>query len=46
MQITVEKKDQKKFVSLSTSIIERESVLNDISYLHSPQSKHEWCRIA
>lgn len=37
-QITVERNDQKRFVALSTSLLERESVLNDISYLHSPQT--------
>lgn len=29
---------QKRFVSLSASILERDSVLNDISYLHAPQT--------
>ncbi|XP_077249735.1 EMS-MUTAGENIZED BRI1 SUPPRESSOR 1 isoform X2 [Tasmannia lanceolata] len=37
-QITGEGKDQKRFVSLPTSILGRESFLNDISYLHSPET--------
>ncbi|KAL6003178.1 hypothetical protein ACLOJK_023401 [Asimina triloba] len=35
-QITGEGRNQKWFVPLSASILERESLLNEISYLHSP----------
>ncbi|XP_058110357.1 UDP-glucose:glycoprotein glucosyltransferase isoform X2 [Magnolia sinica] len=34
-QITGDGKGQKRFISLCTSFLERESVLNEISYLHS-----------
>ncbi|KAJ4966264.1 hypothetical protein NE237_018113 [Protea cynaroides] len=40
-QITGESKDQKKFVSLSASVLGNESVLNDINYLHSPGTVDE-----
>ncbi|KAF8411993.1 hypothetical protein HHK36_004552 [Tetracentron sinense] len=37
-QIIGEGKAQKRFISLSASILENESVLNDINYLHSPET--------
>ncbi|KAK9286489.1 hypothetical protein L1049_014887 [Liquidambar formosana] len=37
-QIIADGKVKPRFISLSTSIVERESVLNEISYLHSPET--------
>lgn len=28
-----------KYVSLSAAVLEKDSVLNDVGYLHSPESK-------
>lgn len=39
LQIIVEGKDKKKFISLSTLVVGKESLLGDISYLYSPGSK-------
>ncbi|KAK1287551.1 UDP-glucose:glycoprotein glucosyltransferase [Acorus calamus] len=37
-QIVGEKNDQKKFVSLSASALDGDSILNDISYIHSHET--------
>lgn len=41
LQIIAEGKAQPKYVSLSAAIIEKDSVLNGLSYLHSPQTIDE-----
>lgn len=40
MQILADGKAKRRFVSLASSILGGESVLNEISYLHSPESKY------
>lgn len=42
IQIVAEGKAKPRFISLSSSILEEESVINDISYLHSPDSKQNY----
>lgn len=39
LQIMADGKAKPKFVSLCASILAKESVVNDLYYLHSPESK-------